>query len=200
MRLTPPAQAVSEVLSNAVYAVEPRDFLSRNDLAHPGMYAWFGDLAALDLFRDALGTEIPALLYVGQAGATKWPSGKRSRATLQSRVGGQHIRGNARSSTFRLTVSSLLLQRFDLVVVDGGKLDAAGNARVTEWISEHLRVSPAVYDDRDTLGAIEAEVVTSLDPPLNLGHCLPSAARARLTELRRSIPRSSPRQIGPDDG
>jgi hypothetical protein len=32
-------------------------------------------------------------------------------------------------------------------------------------------------------------VVAVLDPPLNLGHCLSSETRARLTALRRSLPR-----------
>jgi hypothetical protein len=30
-------------------------------------------------------------------------------------------------------------------------------------------------------------VLRDLNPPLNLGHCLPSPARARLTELRRAL-------------
>ena len=69
------------------------------------------------------------------------------------------------------------------------ELGAASNAAVSGWIAEHLQVAIAPCDDRDTLGVVEAEVVTRLDPPLNLGHCLPSEARGRLSELRRSLPR-----------
>jgi hypothetical protein len=83
----------------------------------------------------------------------------------------------------------LLLSELDLIVAGGGKLDRHSNARVSDWIGDHLRVSIAPYPDGDTLGAVEAEVVAHLDPPLNLGHCLPSEARARLTDLRRSIGR-----------
>jgi hypothetical protein len=83
----------------------------------------------------------------------------------------------------------LLLGRLDLATVARGKLDVASNARVSDWIADHVRVAIAPYDDRDTLGAVESEVVTALDPPLNLGHCLPSDARARLTALRRSLDR-----------
>ncbi|MDQ3573620.1 MAG: hypothetical protein M3404_01660 [Actinomycetota bacterium] len=178
------------VLTDAMRASSPRSFPRDWDqAARPGMYGWWGDEEARAILGEAIGAELPPLLYVGQSGATKWPSGKRSSATLASRVDRQHIRGNARSSTFRLTISSLLLSRFGLVAVTGGKLDKASNERVSEWIADHLRVVIAPYDDRDNLGVVEAEVVTQLDPPLNLGHCLPSDARDRLTELRRSLSR-----------
>ncbi|MBA3618993.1 MAG: hypothetical protein H0W56_05250 [Acidothermales bacterium] len=134
-------------------------------------------------------SQAAAWMGVGQAGATQWPSGKRSQATLASRIGQQHIRGNTRSSTFRLTISVLLLNRLGLVPANGGKLDPRSNGLVSGWIAEHLRVVIAPLDDRDRLGAVEAEVVAQLDPPLNLGHCLPSEARTRLTALRRSLPR-----------
>lgn len=190
MSSSPAAQAIVAALTDPINAVEPPSFpCDRQDAARPGMYAWWGDDLARELLGDEIGAALPALLYVGQAGATKWPSGKRSSATLASRIGGQHIRGNARSSTFRLTISVLLLKRLTLVPGIGGKLDAQSNAAVTAWIGEHLRVAIAPYDDRDTLGIIESEVVTQLDPPLNLGHCPPSSARARLTNLRRSLPR-----------
>jgi hypothetical protein len=48
----------------------------------------------------------------------------------------------------------------------------------------------APFDDRDQLGVVEAEAIMRLDPPLNLGHCLPSAARERLTSIRRSLSHS----------
>jgi hypothetical protein len=151
------------------------------------MYAWWGDLHARDTLGEEIGAGLTPLLYVGQAGATKWPSGKRSSATLASRIGQQHVRGNARSSTFRLTVSALLLNRLGLVTATGGKLDRRSNQRVSEWIADHLRVAVAPFDDRDALAAVEAEVVAHLDPPLNLGHCLPSTVRLQLTERRRAL-------------
>lgn len=178
------------MLTDPANAVEPLNFpRDRAEAAMPGMYAWWGDELARRVLGDEIGTELPPLLYVGQAGATKWPSGTRSAATLASRIGQQHIRGNARSSTFRLTISVLLLNRLGLVPAAGGKLDARSNGLVSAWIAEHLRVAIAPYGDCDTLGVAEAEVVTQLDPPLNLGHCLPSDARARLRGLRHSLPR-----------
>lgn len=184
------AAEITAVLTDPAKRIEPTGFpRDRDQAARPGMYAWWSDDLARDILGGAIGAALPTLLYVGQAGATKWPSGKRSQATLASRIGPQHIRGNARSSTFRLTISVLLLSRLGLVPAAGGKLDARSNSLVSAWIAEHLRVSIAPYDDRDTLAAVEAEVAKQLDPPLNLGHCLPSEARARLTDLRRSLPR-----------
>lgn len=59
------------------------------------------------------------------------------------------------------------------------------NRRVSEWIVEHLSVAVAPFPERDELAAVEAAVVRRLDPPLNLGHCLPSQARAGLRNYGR---------------
>ena len=184
------AVEIIEILSKAENAQHPLRFpLDSHSARHAGMYAWWADdTARRDLGRP-LGLTLPPLIYVGQAGATRWPSGTRSGATLRSRIGQQHIRGNARSSTFRLTISALLLDQLELSVASGGRLDPASNARVSAWIAEHLMVAIAPIDDRDRLAAIEEEVVTALDPPLNLGHCLSTAARRTLTECRSALSR-----------
>lgn len=190
MILSAAGQQIVMLIGRSENAVEPRRFPADRDAANqPGMYAWWGDDEALSVLSEEIGADLPPLLYVGQAGATKRKSGTPSSATLKSRIGGQHIRGNARSSTFRLTISSLLLRRLELVAVPGGRLDPPSNRRVSAWIAEHLRVAVAPYEDRDTLEMVEAEVIRHLDPPLNLNHCVLSPARSRLTNLRRSIPR-----------
>lgn len=190
MTLSHEAHGTVEILSGRSNAIEPRAFPADPAAAdQAGIYAWWGDDDALAVLSEEIGAELPPLLCVGQAGATKWPSGTASSATLASRIRGQHIRGNARSSTFRLTISALLLRRYGLVPVAGGKLDRTSNAKVSAWIADHLSIAVAPFADRDALGAAEAEVARHLDPPLNLGHCLPSQARARLTALRRAIPR-----------
>jgi hypothetical protein len=190
MTLSADAEQMVAALARHENAVDPRRFpRDQEAAARPGMYAWWGDEQARSMLGEEIGVGLPPMLYVGQAGATSWPSGRRSSATLKSRVGSQHIRGNARSSTFRLTISCLLLRRLRLRAIPGGKLDIDSNTIVSEWIADHLRVALVPYEDRDTLGAVEAEVVAQLDPPLNLGHCLPSHARQRLSELRRAIPR-----------
>jgi len=188
--VTPNVCAIVGALSDSSNAVEPKLFPSNLEQAQrPGMYALWGDDDARTLLGGELGVDLPPLLYVGQAGATKWPSGKRSTATLATRIGRQHIRGNARSSTFRRTISALLLDQLELVPAGGGRLDRPSNAVVSQWIAEHLTVGIASVDDRDALGRVEQAVLDQLDPPLNLDHCPSSAARARLTALRARISR-----------
>lgn len=177
-------------LSNSARAEAPARFpVDVRAAANPGLYSWWGDDDGRAVLASGLGVEaLPPLLYAGQAGATKWPAGKRSDATLRSRIG-QHIRGNARSSTFRLTLSTILLVELCLTSAPGGRLTPDSNSVVSEWIAAHLRVVIVPFADRDRLGVVEAAVVGQLDPPLNLDHCASSAIRSRLTELRRALPR-----------
>jgi len=180
--------AIVELLADASRAQGPVDFPTDPGMARqPGLYAWWADDSARRLLGGALEVELPALIYAGQAGATRWPSGASSRATLASRIGAQHIRGNARSSTFRLTVSALLRPAMSLKMDQRGRLVTEDNRRVSAWIAQHLRVSIAPFPDRDRLGGLEAAVLGRLDPPLNLGRCLPTHARGRLSELRRAL-------------
>lgn len=51
---------------------------------------------------------------------------------------------------------------------------------------EHLRVIALPYEDRDTLGRLEDEVLREIHPPLNLMGMNSSELRVRLTELRRA--------------
>ena len=175
----------------------------RDAAAHPGLYAWWADETALDALARVLGQRLNGPIYVGQAGATRWPSGTRSAATVASRIRSQHIGGNASSSTFRLTIASLLVDELALQLDAPGVLTSASNAIVTTWIREHLAISVLAYDDRDTLGEFEHEVVTRLDPPLNLEHCAPTPIRRTLTRLRaqfntgRASPINAP---GPEAG
>lgn len=69
--------------------------------SHAGHYSWWADDAARSIIGARLGVPIPRLIYAGQADATRWPSGTTSKATLGSRIRGNHIGGNASSSTFR---------------------------------------------------------------------------------------------------
>ena len=87
------------LLSDSSRAEPPATFPTDPAIAHQaGMYVWWADDAGRQVLGLELGSVLPSLLYVGQAGATRWPSGVRSSATLASRIGSQHIRGNAKSS------------------------------------------------------------------------------------------------------
>jgi hypothetical protein len=188
---SPSAEQLVRLLSDDARAVTPASFpADAQEAARPGLYAWWADEQARDLFGEVLGSALPPLIYLGQAGATRWPSGKRSSATLLSRIRGQHIGGNARSSTFRRTISSILLDALRLTPAGGGKFDKSSNDRVSAWIARHLAVAIAPYDDRDSLSQIESAVIAMIDPPLNLDHCPPSPVRQRLAELRSNIRRS----------
>ena len=84
---SPDAHAIAGVLTNAANAVRPAEFpADPGEAQRPGMYSWWGDDEACALLGSQLGIELPHLLYVGQAGATKRRSGVRSKATLASRV------------------------------------------------------------------------------------------------------------------
>lgn len=159
--------------------------------SHAGHYSWWADDAARSIIGARLGVPIPRLIYAGQADATRWPSGTTSKATLGSRIRGNHIGGNASSSTFRLTLSGLLLEPLDLVVANPGCLQREDNGRVSDWIEEHLRVAIVAYDDRDSLEEIEKAVLALLDPALNLDGRPKTASRTLLSNLRKRITTST---------
>ncbi len=155
--------------------------------ARPGLYSWWGDETARAAIEEQLGITIPPLVYVGQAGATRWPSGTRSSATLGSRIRDNHINGNASSSTFRLTLSALLLRPLGLTVLKPGRLAREDRRIVSVWMKDHLRVVIVPYDDRDSLEHVEDYVLDTLDPPLNLRGRPTTGPRNRLKDLRRQI-------------
>lgn len=168
------------VLREEDQAVPPRTFLAqrRSDLSSPGLYSWWVDATGAKDLSTGLGHQVkPALIYAGLAGATRWPSGRRSTNTLWSRIAGMHLGGRHEFSTFRRTLGSILAA--------AAGADDIDEERLTEWMHEHLRVIAVPHDDPDTLGRLESEVLEQLDPPLNLQGRPRTPLRARLTELRR---------------
>ena len=169
----------AEQLSDASSALSPSalDPLS-SALRQPGLYSWWVDAAgAADLSRG-LGHRIePGLVYAGQAGATRWPSGRRSGNTLAARLVGMHLGRKAEFSTFRRTLGSAL-------GVERGwqEIDEPG---LTAWMHAHLRVLALPHPDGDSLGDLEEKVLQLLDPPLNLRGMASNTVRSRLKELRK---------------
>ena len=159
--------------------------------ALPGLYSWFVDEAgAQELSRVYREHIEPGLIYAGQAGATRWPSGKRSANTLRARVIGMHLRGNVTMSTFRMTLASGLGVRRN-----PGR---AEESSLTEWMLKHLAVVTVPVSAADQLGAVEAEVLALLDPPVNLSSMQPTALRRSLTLARREFARTLERAIAPE--
>jgi hypothetical protein len=161
-------------------ALAPGEFVTRGPAALkvPGLYSWWVDSAgAADL---SAGLEMPlesGLIYAGLAGATRWPSGRRSSNTLWSRISGMHLGGKHEFSTFRRTLGAILASARGEQEID--------EVRLTAWMHDHLKVIAVPFEDADSLGKLEDDVLTRLDPPLNLQGMTPTATRRRLKELRR---------------
>jgi hypothetical protein len=160
-------------------------------LDRPGLFAiWVDGAGAADLSR---GLDLPleaGRIYAGQAGATKWPSGRASEDTLGTRIGRTHLAGKVRSSMLRLTLASILFDLLDLVVQGPMLLQASSEQALSEWMRAHLSIVVHPHDDRDTLGGLEQAVIQRLDPPLNIEDHIPATSvRQRVALLRKRISR-----------
>jgi hypothetical protein len=161
-------------------ALTPEDFLNRGaaGLKLPGLYSWWADAAGADDLTAGLGLPLRAgLIYAGLAGATRWPSGRRSSNTLWSRISGMHLGARHEFSTFRRTLGAILADARGERTID--------EASLTAWMKTHLKVIAVPFDDADALGHLEEDVLRTLDPPLNLKGVAHSPIRSRLTELRK---------------
>ena len=169
-------------LRDAVTSVSPGEFVAsgRASFDRAGLYSWWVDQSGADDLSRGLGLAVdPGLIYAGLAGATRWPSGMRSKNTLWSRVMTMHLGGNHEFSTFRRTLGAIVAHASDAKQIDEDGL--------TRWMYEHLRIVTITYDDRDTLGRLERDVLAEIDPPLNLQGMKPTPVRRRLKQLRRAI-------------
>lgn len=146
-------------------------------LKSPGLYSWWVDAAGATELSEGLGCPVSAgLVYLGQAGATKWPSGKRSDNTLGGRLNGMHLAGNRRMSTLRRSLAGVLRAARGAPIAE---------VDLTSWMKAHLRVIALPTSDRDGLHALEVQVLAALDPPLNLQHMSPTPLRSELSRLRQ---------------
>jgi hypothetical protein len=172
-------------LVDGACAETPGAFLARGRGGRdvPGLYSWWVDDDGAHELSAGLGVVIDeGLIYVGLAGATRWPSGRRSSNTLWSRISGMHLGGNQDFSTLRLTLASVL--------ASGRGEPSVAEKTLTHWMTTHLRVATVPVDDPDELGRIEKAVLSRIDPPLNLQSMTPTPARRRLKELRRALARA----------
>ena len=172
---------VTELL-NEDAAVSPDEFMAagRADANRAGLYSWWVDDAGAAALATGLGLPLgPGLIYAGLAGATRWPSGRRSRNTLWLRITTMHLAGNHEFSTFRRTLGAILAVTRGSTQVNEQELSA--------WMAAHLRVVAVPFDDRDELGRLEKRVLSALDPPLNLQGMTPTPLRRQLTALRRGL-------------
>jgi GIY-YIG catalytic domain len=161
-------------------------------LDRAGLYAWWVDEAGAADLSSGLGLTVASgRIYAGQAGATKWPSGRAGDDTLGKRIGQMDLGGRVRMSTFRWTLAAVLFDLLDMQVRASMLITPPSEQVLTEWMRERLSIAVHPHDDRDTLGGLEHAILEHLDPPLNLGHLPPTQVRERLTELRRRISRET---------
>jgi hypothetical protein len=152
-----------------------------------GLYSWWANPEGLLQLAAPFEVPLPPLIYAGQAGAASTRAGTASTATLRSRIGGHHLSGNIRSSTFRRTLAAVLREPLGLRLADRGRLDAQSNRLLSAWIRDHLSVAWVPWPERGSLAALEHAVLGRLDPPLNLMGMPPTAVRRRLRELRHAL-------------
>lgn len=179
MASAPPAfdAVVDELLARPVRTHEVRTQAP----AASGLYAWWAPPVILpELVGPAHPTEPDLrLLYVGLA--TK----------LRSRLASNHLRRSG-SSTLRRTLAGLLLdeQGYRTRWTDRVVLVDEDEARLTEWMDTHLRVSwcehPAPRD-------VEGDIIRALYPPLNVDHTSGPALQVIKAARRRYYDSAGPR-------
>lgn len=160
-------------------------------LARPGLCAWWVDGDGAAQLSRGLGSGLAVeadLIYVGQAEATEWPSGRRSVKTLATRVVAMDLNGHVRSSDLRLSLAAMLLDELGLAVMRPMLMTPESEDALSAWMKRHLCVAMHPVEDRDTLEDLERRAESALlDPPLNLQRRPDTAVRRRLIELRRRI-------------
>lgn len=141
----------------------------------PGIYAWWGSVPWPEGFPEV---NAGKPLYVGIAASQ----------SLGERASKNHLR-RTRSSALRRTLTGLLLDTASLrghVVTDPSNpskfgLDASGEAALTGWMLENLRVTWATLA---APGEDERAIIGELLPPLNDMHAARSPYRASVAALR----------------
>jgi hypothetical protein len=160
-------------------------------LDRPGLFGfWVDEAGAADLARGLDQPLEAGRIWAGQAGATRWPSGRVNSDTLGERIARTHLQGRVRSSTVRLTLAGILFVQLDLVVQASALLQASAENDLSDWMSAHLSIAVHPHDDRDSLAGLEQAIVQRLDPPLNIDDHLPATSvRQSVIALRRRISR-----------
>lgn len=178
--------AALRALDTEAFRLAARDWSgSLAGLNVPGLYSWWVDDVGVALLVAGLGENVVrGRIYAGLTGATKWPSGKTVGATLGSRIGGNHLGGTIRGSTFRRTLAAGLRRSLGLELVGPGKLSRDSELQLANWMRAHLELAVHPFAEADALNNLESRVLQALDPPLNLDGMPPSILRIALG-LRR---------------
>ncbi len=160
-------------------------------LDSPGLYSWWADDKGLCDLESGFGLPIPGpRIYGGQAGATQWlKSGlaKKCTVTLRSRIGTRRLGLRSDYSTLRHTIAGPLKRKLNLVAVGKNRLDRSSEERLRDWMREHFILAVHPFLNRDVLRNLEDQVLTRLDPPLNLRGFPREGVRKQISLLRAAI-------------
>ncbi|MGH9521367.1 MAG: GIY-YIG nuclease family protein [Terriglobales bacterium] len=160
------------------------ELLAKPSLIEPiaGVYGWYFDDLSL-VPTDGLATMVDGfrLLYVGIA-----PSAAESHATMQQRIIGSHLKGNASQSTLRRSLGCLLSDQLGISLqrVRGRLHFREGEEKLSEWLRDHARIA---WVGHPTPWEIESAVITHLDAPLNLAHNAQHRFHPVLKGLRKEL-------------
>jgi hypothetical protein len=152
-----------------------------------GIYAWYfrepppGVPVADCIVHDAC-----PLLYLGIA-----PSGPASRSSLQKRIK-THIRGNASSSTLRLSLGCLLSAHLGIQLRRVGPTErftfAEGESKLSAWLAQNARVTWVVVEEP---WQFEPALISRVSLPLNLGENAAHAFSQVLSGVRSAARRQA---------
>jgi hypothetical protein len=193
-----PAPAMAELINQLTAAstsVSPAAVLATDGcgLHSPGLYSWWVDThGAADLSQGLGVTVLPGLSYARLAGATRAKSGRKSKNTLWGRIKTMHLGGRHEFSTFRLSLGSESyrpMSRTRSILAETNGPAGIDESALTGWMHAHLRLIAVPVADADTLGAVETEVLTDLNPPLNLDKVRRDPRRTQLSALRKKYGR-----------
>jgi len=121
--------------------------------------------------------------------------GKAEKSLNGRDVGTHFATGKTGSSTVRRSLAALLAEELELIAVprnlrkpDGSAnfaLEHAGDARLSTWMEQRLRLATWVKPEQATLEDVETAFVRRLRPPLNLDEV--GEPRDRLRQARRRL-------------
>ncbi|MFI7026231.1 GIY-YIG nuclease family protein [Micromonospora sp. NPDC049900] len=143
-----------------------------------GVYAWWADPLVLPDLPGPPNEHVPSLrmLYLGRA------------TSLRGRILRNHLRRSG-SSTLRRTLAGLLVsEAYRTTWTDRVVLVPEDEARLTAWMTTHLRLTWAEDPEPTT---IEAELVRRLHPPLNVHGVGPEHLQATVVAAKDAYHASS---------
>ncbi|WP_448812135.1 GIY-YIG nuclease family protein [Agromyces bauzanensis] len=172
----PEVTMVDVAVRDELLSMTPVDPQRLTEISAPGVYAWWGSLQYPAGF-PAVDATLP--LYVGIA----------ARQTLGERARRNHL-GSTRKSGLRRSLAAMLADELDLreavVARPKGKflLDAAAEARLTDWMGSHLQVTWVTAPDPEEW---ERAIIGELLPVLNHDYAAGSPYRRIVAGLRADL-------------